>query len=432
MLCVSDGGGIKPMSMLELLELQARARAIRSQLALEPVTKIELDSDSETSDTPQPKKTTSKPVAAAAPNAPEPASKRPIANEAPKTVEPAIAAAEPRPIRLKRNFRQRQLAIYEPTSGDEESLRNNETNKVPAIADEPSKPPAVEVVSANGDQLATTQSPVKQTANDATAHSSPTAIASADLQLNVSSTSLTDLLESAETNDRSRSPSPDIVPIISEPPVFCISSDSENEDDQRVDKRKAKLTSLAITINRPETEDEVFLRKVKETAGGAPKNVAEREVLVTQVPLEIQQSVASKKRRTESVEPAVVQKETAAPSKDESEAEEGEISDDEEMAAEELPVEAHIELDSSSDSADVAEPAEEIQLVETEETVVTDDPPSTLQPTIKTEVLELTYRSDDIVDIDDDEDIIDLGKDETLDFDVDPITEPPAADSEVN
>lgn len=33
--------------MLELLELQARARAIRSQLALEPVTKIEVDSDEE-------------------------------------------------------------------------------------------------------------------------------------------------------------------------------------------------------------------------------------------------------------------------------------------------------------------------------------------------------------------------------------------------
>ncbi|KAG5681349.1 hypothetical protein PVAND_010793 [Polypedilum vanderplanki] len=37
--------GPKEMTMLELLELQARARAIRSQLALEPVTKIELDSD---------------------------------------------------------------------------------------------------------------------------------------------------------------------------------------------------------------------------------------------------------------------------------------------------------------------------------------------------------------------------------------------------
>lgn len=39
--------GAKEMTMLELLELQARARAIRSQLALEPVTKIELDSDEE-------------------------------------------------------------------------------------------------------------------------------------------------------------------------------------------------------------------------------------------------------------------------------------------------------------------------------------------------------------------------------------------------
>lgn len=36
------------MTMLELLELQARARAIRSQLALEPVTKIDLgESDEE-------------------------------------------------------------------------------------------------------------------------------------------------------------------------------------------------------------------------------------------------------------------------------------------------------------------------------------------------------------------------------------------------
>ncbi|KAL5286588.1 CAAP1 family protein [Megaselia abdita] len=35
----------KDLSVLELLELQARARAIRSQLALEPVTKIEVDSD---------------------------------------------------------------------------------------------------------------------------------------------------------------------------------------------------------------------------------------------------------------------------------------------------------------------------------------------------------------------------------------------------
>lgn len=35
------------MTVLELLELQARARAIRSQLAMEPVTKIEIDSDEE-------------------------------------------------------------------------------------------------------------------------------------------------------------------------------------------------------------------------------------------------------------------------------------------------------------------------------------------------------------------------------------------------
>uniref|UniRef100_A0A8W7Q2L3 Uncharacterized protein n=1 Tax=Anopheles coluzzii TaxID=1518534 RepID=A0A8W7Q2L3_ANOCL len=40
----------KEMTVLELLELQARARAIRSQLALEPVTKIEIDSEHEAED----------------------------------------------------------------------------------------------------------------------------------------------------------------------------------------------------------------------------------------------------------------------------------------------------------------------------------------------------------------------------------------------
>lgn len=41
----APAGEKKEYSVLELLELQARARAIRSQLALEPVTKIELDED---------------------------------------------------------------------------------------------------------------------------------------------------------------------------------------------------------------------------------------------------------------------------------------------------------------------------------------------------------------------------------------------------
>lgn len=49
----------KEYSVLELLELQARARAIRSQLAQEPVTKIELDDDDD--DQPPPKEATKPP-----------------------------------------------------------------------------------------------------------------------------------------------------------------------------------------------------------------------------------------------------------------------------------------------------------------------------------------------------------------------------------
>lgn len=40
------------MSVLELLELQARARAIRSQLAMEPITKIEVKSDDDIDEVP--------------------------------------------------------------------------------------------------------------------------------------------------------------------------------------------------------------------------------------------------------------------------------------------------------------------------------------------------------------------------------------------
>ncbi|BFF98668.1 nucleolar protein dao-5 [Drosophila madeirensis] len=53
----ASGGQI---SVLELLELQARARAIRSQLAMEPITKIEVKSDDDEEEESQASKTTTK------------------------------------------------------------------------------------------------------------------------------------------------------------------------------------------------------------------------------------------------------------------------------------------------------------------------------------------------------------------------------------
>lgn len=124
--------GEKQYSILELLELQARARAIRSQLALEPVTKIELDdSDDETTvdkgketESIQPPKeistndknvtqtvvtnltnVTNDHVTSTTTNKNTPPES--IKSTSEPTVEPRVPSS--RPIRLKRNFRSRQI-----------------------------------------------------------------------------------------------------------------------------------------------------------------------------------------------------------------------------------------------------------------------------------------------------------------------------------
>lgn len=111
--------GEKQYSILELLELQARARAIRSQLALEPVTKIELDdSDDETVDISK-KPESTKPVEEVSTNEKNKTqgdvtehfankkSNEPTKSISESTEEPRVPSS--RPIRLKRNFRTRQI-----------------------------------------------------------------------------------------------------------------------------------------------------------------------------------------------------------------------------------------------------------------------------------------------------------------------------------
>lgn len=98
----------KEYSVLELLELQARARAIRSQLALEPVTKIELDSDNSDSSSESDKDENKK-----SKEAPTPAgSKDAVAKE-----------SQPKRVRLVRNFRKRN------SDEEEEEQQNNESKK---------------------------------------------------------------------------------------------------------------------------------------------------------------------------------------------------------------------------------------------------------------------------------------------------------------
>lgn len=424
------------MSMLELLELQARARAIRSQLALEPVTKIEIDSDSENSDIQHQPATKSKPSAknfepSQAPNKPSSTADKPDKND-----EKSKATAESRPVRLKRNFRQRQLAIYEPTSGDEDltiknqQIQENEEDKTSEV--DLVKTTTTEIVTVDNCEKSLDQTELKETEPvvNAETNFTPMEIVSTEPKADESSTVVNTPIEIDETINKSRSPSPDIVPIILEPPVFCISSDSEGEDHHPVVDKRMNLvtTSLAITINRPETEDEVFLRKVKASASVSKKTP---EIVADKEP-PIKELIPTKKPEP-IIKPSPAVKEKPPVEEDKSEAEEGELSDDdsdeedtESTALVAEPKEtvwkdSHIEIDISSDNE---EPEEPLAIGIDNEDIT----PS--ESSVKREVLELNYRTDDIVDIDDDEDIIDLGKDETLDFDVD-TTEPAAADEEV-
>lgn len=199
---------------MELLELQARARAIRSQLALEPVAKIELeDSDNELID----ESLAIKPPQSSG-------SQRPPSNERnstaghetdkkiPRTdIEELVEISDnsARPIRLKRNFRKRQSG--EKNAQQQEQKLNEEIKK--------------EVLS-----------------------------------------------------ERCSSPDNDIIPIIREPEiVLCISSDDSGSE---IDRASYLKMPLVPKENRTPTDDELFLQRVKCNAITRSKTVDSIELTV--------------------------------------------------------------------------------------------------------------------------------------------------------
>lgn len=109
----------KEMTMLELLELQARARAIRSQLALEPVAKIELDSEDEdegnsneavsTSNDKGKPTTTVTAIGKHAERNTNDTPERRIVIAPPQPLK-AIPAQSTKPVKLKRNYKTRTVS----------------------------------------------------------------------------------------------------------------------------------------------------------------------------------------------------------------------------------------------------------------------------------------------------------------------------------
>ncbi|XP_004530792.1 glutamic acid-rich protein [Ceratitis capitata] len=180
------------ISVLELLELQARARAIRSQLALEPVTKIEVDSDAEKIDE---NKSSSKPTSET--NSKEHKGKRRrkssekskdmdktqtiVSKVGKETVSTVIAA---RSTSSSKSKKKDDLSQSIKANKLKRNYRVNNTETDSGSADNDKR-------TRNGEPSATTKEVKKET--------------------------------------KSRSPTPDVIPIIPEPETLCISDSSDGE-----------------------------------------------------------------------------------------------------------------------------------------------------------------------------------------------------------
>lgn len=465
--------GVKKMSVLELLELQARARAIRSQLALEPVTKIELDSDNEdevesvaasTSRSSKPTPSNSNPL-------PKPSTSN--VNNGESNATKVQKEPEIKPVRLKRNFRQRQCSDYEEDDED------NET------------PPEKDVV--------------KETATPEVvpAEIVPIVIKPPEIVDPIPSTAVEQPVSTSPTKERS--PSPDIITIVPSPETLCISSDSENEDQQFLKRIKASnyIKMPEVTREtRPETEDEIFLRKLKRSATGTdsqtiatssntrstklisnslvisvandpkkPTNEPRKaaDIFVSKVAASVVDPILVPDEEPVVVVPIVEasSSKTVEQSKETGEQEEGELTEDDEPENEIVvtaPVDpvkvvaavsnASAELDTTDDLIDIDpddEPVEErkidhntkekaISAVITADVLISSDSSDSNdssssssedddeKPTIA------FLQSSTTLEIDDDDcDIIDLGKDEEMDFDADPVpSKKPKTDDEGN
>ncbi|KFB43905.1 AGAP002214-PA-like protein [Anopheles sinensis] len=219
----------KEMTVLELLELQARARAIRSQLALEPVTKIEIDSEHEEDgrhgdiDTDDEgkrgthRRTATKDGAAGS-----------SGENGKQMKQEQLNQQQPRRVRLKRNFRIRQVG--DDDDGDQDTSSNPASESVRGKSTDN----AVELVEP--------------------ADTEPAVIEVREEQKS---------LEKETVPDEERESSPEVIPVEASPETLCISSDSEEE-------RLAKQRASIFVPNIEELD-----RQAKEKPPPSPQQTAE-------------------------------------------------------------------------------------------------------------------------------------------------------------
>lgn len=204
---------------MELLELQARARAIRSQLALEPVTKIEVDSDAEKGD-------------------------------GKKGVLKSTNGTTPKEHKRKRRRKSSEKSKEVEQSQTSTSKASKETTRAEI------KTPSITNVKAKSkeDESQTTK-PTKMKRNYRINNQEPEIGVSESENKSRNKESDT-AAKDVKTETRSRSPTPDVIPIIPEPETLFISDSSEGEHDEK-DKKKTTQIECAKSDSVNSTEDKV-------------------------------------------------------------------------------------------------------------------------------------------------------------------------------
>ncbi|KAH8395121.1 hypothetical protein KR215_010828 [Drosophila sulfurigaster] len=249
------------ISVLELLELQARARAIRSQLAMEPITKIEVKSDDEEEET----------------------SKR---------------SSKKEKSREKRSHRSSEQSSSKRKSSEQSRREQAQTNgSKPKEITAPAPAPAQKKIKLKRNYRTSTKTPEKEVTPAVQATSQPEI--------------------SQDKSDRSRSASPDVIPIPAEPETLLI---SDSTDDEATVKPKEPIEQTKVVpapipdpapepaeLSEPE-EGEVREESENETETEPVKKTAEEEQPIESTAVETEKPVEAAAAEAVPVESADVEK----------------------------------------------------------------------------------------------------------------------------
>ncbi|XP_053657678.1 neurofilament medium polypeptide [Anopheles marshallii] len=361
----------KEMTVLELLELQARARAIRSQLALEPVTKIEIESEHEGEDgrhgdvdtddeskQPTRMRTTSK-TSESTKNGND------IKNE-------NNAQQQTKRVRLKRNFRIRKVGDEDD---DEQEVSSNPPDngreKSTEQAVEDAEPEAVAPENTQEEEKSIETVTLKEAEKSSEKESSPieqeTESTADEANVGTQSVNVQDASDTIEKEnvpdsgslrpdeDEKRESSPEVIPVEASPETLCISSDSEEE---RLAKERAsifvpnieELDRQAKKVPTPEPE------KPAEDTEPEEGEISEEEqepALVEPITEQVSDPTGQTEEPEETTRPDTVHAETIEDGQKEKEQSEGNVLQAETVEKDKDAQETEIQtLSSSSDESD--------------------------------------------------------------------------------